>query len=110
MLAEPRLSNEDAARLVEAYERNDTSASEYLALVTENRPFTPTSTMHAVINDSGTYCTTVAMPVIFNSFLQDHGNVVVQELLSRYEVVLVEKHLLVGYLFLFVPLKPNESW
>ncbi|KAJ8524947.1 hypothetical protein ON010_g16169 [Phytophthora cinnamomi] len=91
MLAEPRLCDEDAARLVEAYERNNTSASEYLVLVTENCPFTPTSTTHAVIIDSGTYCTTVAMAVIFNSFLQDHGNAVVQELLSRYEVVLVEK-------------------
>ncbi|KAE8969578.1 hypothetical protein PR003_g28398 [Phytophthora rubi] len=30
LLLEPRMSDEDAARLVEAYERNDTSDSEYL--------------------------------------------------------------------------------
>ncbi|EGZ05557.1 hypothetical protein PHYSODRAFT_534145 [Phytophthora sojae] len=91
MLSEPRLSDEDAARLVEAYERSDTSAADYLALITENRPFTPPATTHVVAIDSGTYCASVAMPVVFNSFLQDHGNQVVQELLSRYEVALVEK-------------------
>ncbi|KAL3661664.1 hypothetical protein V7S43_013423 [Phytophthora oleae] len=93
MLSEPRLSDEDAARLVDAYERNDTSAAEYLALMTEQQPFTPLPTTHAVIIDSGTYCSTVAMRVVINSFLQDHGNPVVEELLSRYEVAMIEKAL-----------------
>ncbi|KAG1703583.1 hypothetical protein DVH05_007527 [Phytophthora capsici] len=91
MLTEPHLSDEDAARLVDAYERNDTSDAEYLALMTEQQPFTPLPTTHAVIIDSGTYCSTVAMRVVINSFLQDHGNAVVKELLSNYEVAMIEK-------------------
>ncbi|KAJ8561824.1 hypothetical protein ON010_g7853 [Phytophthora cinnamomi] len=55
VLAEPRVSDEDAQCLLEAYERSDTTAAEYLEMVTKNRPFTPSSTSYAVIIDSGTY-------------------------------------------------------
>ncbi|KAE8902633.1 hypothetical protein PF003_g13628 [Phytophthora fragariae] len=91
LLLEPRMSDEDAARLVEAYERNDTSDSEYLDLVTENRPFTPPQTTHSVVIDTGSYCSSTALPVILKSFLRDHGNAVVDNILSRHEVSVVEK-------------------
>lgn len=91
LVLEPRMSYEDAARLVEAYERNDTSDSEYLDLVTENRPFTPPQTTHSVVIDTGSYCSSTASPVILKSFLHDHGNAVVDNILSSHEVSVVEK-------------------
>ncbi|OWZ21842.1 Pol Polyprotein [Phytophthora megakarya] len=70
---------------------SNTSAADYLVLMTDQQPFTPLPTRHAVIIDSRTYCSTVAMCVVINSFLQDHGNAVVKELLSNYEVAMIEK-------------------
>ncbi|KAG1709498.1 hypothetical protein DVH05_020149 [Phytophthora capsici] len=91
VLTEPTVSDEGAMQLEEAYERNDTSPMEYLSLVTAQRPFTPSSARHAVIIETGSYCSSTPLPVIFKSFLMDHGNEAVKEVLEEYGVALVEK-------------------
>ncbi|KAL4162035.1 hypothetical protein PRNP1_002583 [Phytophthora ramorum] len=91
VLTEPLVSDEGAMELEEAYERNNTSPMEYLSLITAQRPFTPSSALHAVIIETGSYCLSTPLPVIFKSFLMDHGNGAVKEVLEEYGVALVEK-------------------
>lgn len=91
VLTVPLVSDEAAMELEEAYERNTTSPMEYLSLITAQRPITPSSTRHAVIIETGSYCSSTPLPVIFKSFLMDHGNGVVKEILKEHGVALVEK-------------------
>ncbi|KAG1686017.1 hypothetical protein DVH05_007318 [Phytophthora capsici] len=91
MLTEPPVSEEAATKLIEAYQRDDTSPQEYLALVTEQRAFTPAPATQAVLMDTGSYCTNMAVPVILKSFLQDHGNATVKEVLAGHGVAMLEK-------------------
>ncbi|KAK1931243.1 hypothetical protein P3T76_013432 [Phytophthora citrophthora] len=91
VLTEPLVSDDGASELEEAYERNDTSPMEYLSLITAQRPFTPSSACHAVIIETGSYCSSTPLPVIFKSFVMDHGNSAVKAVLEDYGVALVEK-------------------
>ncbi|OWZ13929.1 hypothetical protein PHMEG_00012669 [Phytophthora megakarya] len=91
VLTEPLVSDEGARQLEEAYERDDTSPTEYLSLISAQRPFTPSSARHAVIIETGSYCASTPLPVIFKSFLMDHGNGAVKEVLEEYSVAMVEK-------------------
>ncbi|KAG6616993.1 uncharacterized protein IUM83_04753 [Phytophthora cinnamomi] len=68
LLVEPRLTDENASHLVEMYERKETPAVDYLSLVTSARAFTPPSTTHAVVIESGSYCSSSPAPVILKSF------------------------------------------
>lgn len=94
MLAEPPISEEAAGILAEAYEsyeHDETSPEEYLSIVTEQRGFTPASTQHAVMINSGSYCSNTGLPIIMKAFLNDNGNAVVKEVLEHYGVVMLDK-------------------
>ncbi|KAJ8561682.1 hypothetical protein ON010_g7998 [Phytophthora cinnamomi] len=91
LLVEPSLTDENASHLVEMYERNETSVVDYLSLATSSRGFTPPSITHAVVIESGSYCSSSLAPVILMSFLHENGNAVVKEGLYRREVAVVEK-------------------
>lgn len=90
-LTELGVSDEDALHLFEEYRQDDLSAEDYLAEITQHRPFTPPATEFAVEIDTGTYCTTQALPIILKSFLQDNGNPVVKKVLAEFGVVMMEK-------------------
>ncbi|EGZ29720.1 hypothetical protein PHYSODRAFT_294741 [Phytophthora sojae] len=90
-LIEPCLSDEDAERLVDAYERNDTTEAEFLAMITESRPFTPPSTTHSVLIDSGTYCSAVAMSTDFKSLIHDNVNAALKEIFAEHGISMVQK-------------------
>ncbi|POM78523.1 Hypothetical protein PHPALM_3945 [Phytophthora palmivora] len=91
LLVEPCLSDEDAERLVDAYERNDTSEAEFLAMITQSRPFTPPSTTHAVLIDSGAYSSAVAIPTVFKSLIHDNANAALKETFAEHGISMVQK-------------------
>ncbi|KAK1940021.1 hypothetical protein P3T76_008344 [Phytophthora citrophthora] len=94
MLTEPPVTEEAAAILAdayEAYERDETSPEEYLSIVTEQRGFTPVFTEHAVMINSGSYCSNTGLPIIIKAFLNDNNNAAVKDVLGHYRIVILDK-------------------